>query len=423
MSDDSSLWPLGVTIYLLGTIGESLGANLQRRSLKDEQNKARQNPTYVVRKKRQQARWRIGFMLFVGAGIGMSTALFFASITLLAPMQLFLFFNNAIFANFINKEPFAWIGLDGLSMVLVMTGVTLALISAPKTNHDYNDEQMLHLMKQAGFISFCIFAGLLICTLWISKKQILRSCDQDPSRLKRRWLRTYLNTSFGALAGAFGGVNVTLTKTTFSLIIGEFKRQGVVGVLSSPVLWVVAIVLVSTYVLQILVTVDGLEIASAIIVISAHSVTEEVVATLGGILYFQDYKHFSKRQWIMFIIGNVVAIVSVIALSHLRLRVIEAEEAFTDSDSSDIEASVADETFEVCPDTSRRSNISLGSNKPKNVEENFTTESQHIKDKKKDQDNKNIKVTKSFDSEGDADEKEQIEIVKRSSFKFKADKP
>jgi hypothetical protein len=132
--------------------------------------------------------------------------------------------------------------------------------------------------------------------------------------------------SYGAVAGAFGGVNVTLTKTVFSLIVGQYDRGGIAGILSSGVLWATSIALIATYLLQIIVTVSGLEATSAIIVISAHSVTEEIMATLGGILYFQDYLKFESWSWAMFIIGNMTAVFSVIGLSHLRLRDAEAKE-------------------------------------------------------------------------------------------------
>lgn len=121
----------------------------------------------------------------------------------------------------------------------------------------------------------------------------------------------------------------------------------------------------------------------------------------------------------MFIIGNVVAIVSVIALSHLRLRIIEAEEAGTDSDSSDIEASVnEDEVFEISPDMSNRSNIS-----PKFQEENFTSETQHIQDKSNDTDTRQIKATYSLDHDIGSDEAAEIQLVRQNSYKTTGNEP
>lgn len=316
----SSLWPLGVAIYVSGTVGEALGANLQRKSLTTEAEHAEVDESYQPRGKLQQKLWLFGFVIFVTSGICMSVSLFFASQTVLAPLQLFLFVSNSIFANCINKESFNFMGWDGFALFFVVVGVTMSIISAPKHTESYSNSELMSLMRQPGFIAFCCFAGGFILAVTYMKRRILASCENDPRRIQRRWVHTALNMSYGATAGAFGGVNVTLTKTVFSLIVGQFDDGGMVAVISSPVLWVVSIVLVGTWVLQIIVTVSGLEVTSAIIVISAHSVTEEVMATSGGILYFQDYLKFSPQDWAVFFCGNLIAIVSVIALSHLRLR-------------------------------------------------------------------------------------------------------
>jgi len=337
MAENSSLWPLGAIIYILGTFGESLGANLQRKSLLREARLVEANPEYKARGKFKQATWKVGFFMFVGAGICMSIALFFASQTLLAPLQLFLFISNVGFANLINREPFNWIGADGISTAFVIGGVIMCVVSAPKATHNFDSDELIQLMQQPGFISFCVGAFALICFLFFSKRAILKSCGNDPKTIPQRWKRTYLNMSYGALAGAFGGVNVTLTKTTFSLMSGEFEDDGIVGVVSSPLLWGVSITLICTYVGQMWVTVNGLGIASAIIVISSHSVTEEVVATLGGILYFEDYEQFDAHTWALFCVGNIVAIAAVIYLSHLRLSVAEAEEQRESRASVDFE--------------------------------------------------------------------------------------
>ena len=341
----SSLWPLGIAIYVAGTIGEAFGANLQRRSLTDEASRVAAAATPEEQQpkgKFQQRLWVIGFLLFVFAGISMSGALFFATQTVLAPLQLFLFVSNAFFATWINKENFAWFGWDGRALVFVVTGVTMAVVAAPKHTEHYSNEEMVWLMRQAGFIVFCCFSGSFLIGVWYIKRRILASCQHDPRTIQRRWVRTVLNMSYGAIAGAFGGVNVTLTKTVFSLIVGEFNVGGMKAVLSSPILWGTSFVLVGTYVLQIVVTVSGLEATTAIIVLSAHSVTEEVMATLGGILYFQDYLKFEVWSWIVFSLGNLMAIASVIGLSHLRLRDMEAKEreasAITaESDTSEID--------------------------------------------------------------------------------------
>lgn len=43
-------------------------------------------------------------------------------------------------------------------------------------------------------------------------------------------------------------------------------------------------------------TIDGLQFSSAMIVVSTLAVVEEVVATMGALLYFQDYNYFDSTM-------------------------------------------------------------------------------------------------------------------------------
>jgi len=316
----ATLWPVGVAIYIIGTVGEALGANLQRYSFRMEEAKAeseRENPW-------QQTPWVAGFFLFVFSGIGMSVSLFFASQTQLAPLQLCLFVNNALFAHFLNREPF-YCRTDGLATAMVMAGVLMCVITAPKHSEDYDDDGMLNLFKQWSFIVFVSLTVSAIIAIYLTRRWIWKQAEWDSSKIDKPWKLTVLNLSFGALAGAIGGLNVTLTKTTFSLIVGEYKDGGILEMLSSPVLWAVSMILVGTYILQMKCNVDGLAECSAMIVISTHCVSEEVVVTLGGILYFQDYKQFDIVSAIVFSVGNILAVIAVIALGHFRSEVEMAE--------------------------------------------------------------------------------------------------
>lgn len=319
-------WPIGVAIYVAGAISQALGANLQRKGLLHHQTLAKQDPTYKIPGKCKQSMWLFGLCLFIFSGIGMSAALFFASQTLLAPLQLVLFVSNAVFANLINKEPFQWIGWDGLIVCVFCIGVLMCVLGAPKETDDYDEAEMLDLMDGWGFILFVSLMATVIIVLWCYKRWRLTSCDWDPTTIKSRGQRILLIVSYGALAGSFGGVNVTLTKCMFSLVAGQWDGGGFAAVFSTWIIWVVLGVVITTYISQIVITVDGLEATSAIIVISTHSVTEEVAATLGGILFFEDYKHFETWMAVIFTLGTCFAIGCVVVLANLRLTVMEEEE-------------------------------------------------------------------------------------------------
>uniref|UniRef100_A0A7S4BN75 Uncharacterized protein n=1 Tax=Chrysotila carterae TaxID=13221 RepID=A0A7S4BN75_CHRCT len=310
-----TLWPLGVAIYITGTIGESLGANLQRLSLRTDQ--AKPKAEHVPKSK--QKMWVAGFVLFVCSGLFMSLALFFASQTQLAPMQLFLFASNIVFAHVLNQEIF-YLRTDGVATLFVVAGVVMAVVAAPHQNHDQNNEEMLALMRAPSFIVFLCLTVSFIVVLWTLQRRFMRESGNQPRTLKKKWKRYTVFLSFGALAGALGGLNITLTKSTFSLIVGQYGDGGVLGVVSSPVLWLTAITLVSTYVLQMVFTVVGIEHCSAVIIISTHAVTEEVTSALGGLLFFQDYQYFEAWEWAVFVTGQVISVVAVWCLAHFRLR-------------------------------------------------------------------------------------------------------
>ena len=55
------------------------------------------------------------------------------------------------------------------------------------------------------------------------------------------------------------------------------------------------------------------------IIVSAESITSEVVATTGGILYFQEYTEFTGPQAVLFATGILTGIVGVVLLTSARL--------------------------------------------------------------------------------------------------------
>ena len=89
---------------------------------------------------------------------------------------------------------------------------------------------------------------------------------------------------------------------------------------SSWLLYLVSFSLLGTFLLELKCTTDGLQYSSAMIVVSTLAVVEEVVATMGALLYFQDYKYFSATQGVVFALGKVVGVISVVVMATLRLR-------------------------------------------------------------------------------------------------------
>ena len=124
----------------------------------------------------------------------------------------------------------------------------------------------------------------------------------------------------GSLAGCLGGLNITVTKSIFSLIEGTWVKSGFVAVLISPGTWVIGIGLLCTYVAQIRMTTDGLERCPAMIFVPVQTVTEETVATLGGLIYFREFTQFTTTTAIAFFCGISLSVMSVISLTAVRIK-------------------------------------------------------------------------------------------------------
>ena len=123
----------------------------------------------------------------------------------------------------------------------------------------------------------------------------------------------------GGLAGCLGGLNITATKSILSLIIGTWEAAGFVAVLVSPAAWLIGLALLLTYASQIRRTTDGLEQCPAMIFVPVQTVTEETVAMLGGLLYFQEYRQLSLSSGALFACGLLISTASVVMLTAERV--------------------------------------------------------------------------------------------------------
>lgn len=322
------LWYIGVGIYLVGRSSMALGGNLQRYSMDQESKK----PIEEQRKRTKQPILVTGFILFVGSGIVLSSAVVFAPQSLLAPCGIVFIIANAIFASKLNGEDFVW-KEDGVCTAFIMIGVTMCVIAAPKEEEGqgdkavktYTKEELVQLYQSWTFIVFVVGAASIVAGFLYANKTILREFEYDWDKLKMdRRKMTIINLSFGFMAGVLGGFNITLTKSMFSVLGGE-AENGILSLLSSWALYVLGITLLFTFVFQMLNVTDGLERCNALVVLPCQSVAEEVTAAIGGILYFQDYKQFSTWSALVFLVGDSMCVVSVIVMVFLRMGH-EAEE-------------------------------------------------------------------------------------------------
>lgn len=148
--------------------------------------------------------------------------------------------------------------------------------------------------------------------------------------------------SFGMLAGGLGGLNITFTKSIFSLIIGEIENNpdGFLGALKSPALWIIGLTLGGTYVTQMACTTNGLDRTPAMIFVPTQSVTEEGMAVLGGLFFFQDFKLFTALTASIFFVGAMCTVAATVLLTLGQLR--RNADALVPGSGADADDSVTD---------------------------------------------------------------------------------
>jgi len=212
---------------------------------------------------------------------------------------------------------------------LVMASVAMVVAFAPHHSASYSADHMRWLFQQPSFFAFAAIVIVVIGGAYGVKRRVYARLGRDWSKLENWRDRAVVHLSYGVLGGTFGGLNITLVKTTFTLIIDEFERGtsgggdvfgGLGAVVSSWLVWLVSMSLLGTFFLELKSTTDGLQFSSAMIVVSTLSVVEEVIATLGALLFFQDFVYFSVQQAVVFALGNTLAVVCVITMASLRLR-------------------------------------------------------------------------------------------------------
>jgi len=306
-------WIIGVLVFIAGNIINGLGTNLQRYSMMTENAKEddeEQKPCY------KQPYMFLGVGLFVGSGLIMGAALPFAPQTLLAPCGTSIFIANVVFAYYINGERFFWVP-DGVCIAFIMAGIVLCLLSAPERAAGqtsvaelYTAEQLLDMYRSTTFIVFCTFLGVIVITCFVMKIYLKRLRQQSS---------VLFCIVAGLLPGVIGGFIQTITKTMWAVMGGQYEHHGgLMGIVTSPACWALALSLLFAFTYQLYSIADGLNSCPASIFVPMQAGTEVLTAVLGGLFYFQDYKMFNIVQGFLFTLGMMTAISSLVSLVVLR---------------------------------------------------------------------------------------------------------
>eukprot|EP00658_Telonema_sp_P-2_P032835 TRINITY_DN2421_c0_g1_i2.p1 TRINITY_DN2421_c0_g1~~TRINITY_DN2421_c0_g1_i2.p1 ORF type:complete len:226 (-),score=60.40 TRINITY_DN2421_c0_g1_i2:402-1079(-) len=132
---------------------------------------------------------------------------------------------------------------------------------------------------------------------------------------------TVVSLSYGCIIGALGGFNETVTKSLFATAGGIVSDDGIVGLLSSWIFYLMGFTLLFSFLFQIWTVTKGLEECTALLVLNTQAVVEDCVfGSMGGLLYFQDYHRFDQTGAIVYGFGVLTATSAILALVYIRVR-------------------------------------------------------------------------------------------------------
>ena len=159
-------WLLGVGLCLAGAAFTNLGLTLQKLSFVriDALNlPPHKRPTFL------QPLWVVGFTVFLVGQVAGMVAMGFSSQSVVATLGSFSLVTNAVFAPLVLGEQLTWMLV--VSIVVIMSGSAIVVLSSNHDNQDYTLQQLLDLFRRD---LFTVYASVLALCLALCVIQMIR---------------------------------------------------------------------------------------------------------------------------------------------------------------------------------------------------------------------------------------------------------
>eukprot|EP00948_MAST-09A_sp_MAST-9A-sp1_P002625 g2625.t1 len=307
-------WYIGVLLYTTGATFLSLSLNVMKKILDDgsraarEKNPGRSRSNSVTDASHLWSTYTslpyLGmFLVYIAAGVCLSSALAFARQAQLAPLLSLTLASNLVFAHYINGEPITH--RDFFAVALIVTGTSVTTIFSPRSNEEISNTQLVNLLQSVTFVIFIFLMGSAVLVSWLVKTYSRAKIDNVPKKDQKVWILRYSAAS-GALSGCLAGLSVSFMKTALSVTMDIAKETGFASIFINKFFWLVLIPLFICWLLAAVMLNEALHLSSAKIVVTIDAITAEISALIGGMLYFQEFAAYSTLQIIMFSIGFVV---------------------------------------------------------------------------------------------------------------------
>ena len=139
---------------------------------------------------------------------------------------------------------------------------------------------------------------------------------------------------YPAISGVIGAQSVLFGKVTAEILKGSLVHHK--NVFSNAMTWIILIAMVTCILTQIRFLNAGLQLFDAMYVVPIFQTFWILISVLGGLVYFDEWKHFSPFQAVMFPIGIAVTVRGVVELTKRGDEEDELDESSGDNKSSGV---------------------------------------------------------------------------------------
>lgn len=389
------LWIAGFSIGLAFSFLAALGLNLQKLSMNREALKpeASRRPTI------KQPLWVIGLSLITSGSLLDFVAFGMAPQSLLAPLGALSLVWNLLIAPLFNSEKLTRQNM--VATCIIIFGTLLTVIFAAHSTPTYTLDDLMSLYTKPVMICYMILVVSFLVTMATRLKKIEEAIEEEegdgieaaalvdamesgkdetpstPSKRKKLKNSTYDLTKmamkvdksaivldknhvhtemnrivcYGGLAGCFGGLSVLLAKSTAELVKNVMTGSEA-GAFDHPQPYLIVLCMAMCLLSQITILNSGLSKFNALLMVPVYQSFWNMFSTLGGIVYFQEYRDLHTFPAIFFLTGILTTLGGVFYLLKERVDNIETPEGVyekVDGGDDDDRASIGTASVEENP--------------------------------------------------------------------------
>ncbi|KAL4129445.1 hypothetical protein PRIC2_005453 [Phytophthora ramorum] len=306
-------WIIGFAIAVVFSFLASVGINLQKKALKQNELGAEPVPAYRL------PLWVLGFVLCAVGSVLDFVAFGLAPQSLLAPLAALTLVWNMMLAPCFNKEKLS--KKDIVSTLIIFVGATIAVVFASHATPTYNLDMLLALYRDPLTIVYFCVVFLTVVAHYAAIKVIDTFCLMSKRHriiqvgTPAVWATVRL-VGYAGLAGTLGGQSVLFAKSSAELLKGVFNGDASCFVHYQT--YLIALALVVCLILQIRYLNGGLVHYDALSMVPVYQAYWVISGVLGGVIYFQEIRTFSVLQAVMFVLGIGISIFGVVLLSRRK---------------------------------------------------------------------------------------------------------